>query len=122
MSVPKGNGLGAKNDQPARELTTNTADFNGFAGTDNPRHLRVIQALLSSPRPREELDSIAGCSNAPELVAELRRRGLDTPCSRRRKVDRDRCDVLTGTYFFTQDDSRKVNDWKATTLPLGGKP
>lgn len=36
-----------------------------FTGTDNARHLRAIFALLKRPRPREEIDSIAGCSNGP---------------------------------------------------------
>ena len=50
--------------------------------TDNPRHCRALALLLQRPAKREEIDSRAGCSNAPELVAELRRRGLDVPCER----------------------------------------
>ena len=60
-----------------------------FTGTDNPRHLRAIQAILTRPRRREDVDAIAGCSNAPELVAELRRRGLEVPCERIKFIDRD---------------------------------
>jgi len=60
-----------------------------FSGTDNPRHLRAIHAMLSRSRKREEVDSIAGCSNAPELIAELRRRGLSVPCLRVPAIDRD---------------------------------
>jgi hypothetical protein len=47
-----------------------------FTGTDNPRHLRAITVLIRRPVSRQELDSVAGASNSPELVAELRRRGL----------------------------------------------
>jgi hypothetical protein len=83
-----------------------------FLGTDNPRHLRVIQALMTRPMPREHLDHVAGCSNGPDLVAELRRRGLDAPCTRTRKKDRDGFDVLPGVYHFTQCDRHKVNAWK----------
>lgn len=79
-----------------------------FSGTDNPRHLRVIQALMTRPLPREQLDEIAGASNGPELVAELRRRGLETPCTLTRKKDRDGFDVLPGVYSFTQQDRRRV--------------
>ena len=39
-----------------------------FLGTNNPRHLRVIQAVTVRPMPREELDRVAGCSNGPALV------------------------------------------------------
>jgi hypothetical protein len=83
-----------------------------FLGTDNPRHLRVIQALLTRPLPREELDRIAGCSNGPELVAELRRRGLKLPCTRTKKRDRDLFECWPGVYHVTQHDRRKLAEWK----------
>ena len=47
-----------------------------FTGTDNPRHLRALTALLRRPVSREQLDSIAGCSNGPALISDLRDRGL----------------------------------------------
>ena len=83
-----------------------------FLGTDNPRHLRVIQALTVRPMPREHLDSVAGCSNGPELVAELRRRGLDMPCTRTKKIDRDMFGCFPGVYHFTESDRRKLSAWK----------
>ena len=84
-----------------------------FTGTDNPRHLRVIQALMTRPITREHLDQIAGCSNGPELVAELRRRGLEVPCPRTKKKDRDLFDCWPGVYHFTQQDRRRVYAWLA---------
>ena len=83
-----------------------------FLGTDNPRHLRVIQAVTVRPIPREELDRVAGCSNGPELVAELRRRGLEMPCTRTKKLDRDLFDCWPGVYHFSQRDRSKLNTWK----------
>lgn len=62
--------------------SANSNTQNKFTGTDNPRHFRAIHALLTRPQRREHLDAVAGCSNSPELVAELRRRGLDVPCER----------------------------------------
>ena len=85
-----------------------------FTGTDNPRHLRVIQALLNRPRRREDIDSIAGCSNGPELIAELRRRGLELPCVRTKKKDRDLFDCYPGVYHFTKQDRRRVLAWIST--------
>jgi len=82
-----------------------------FAGTDNPRHLRVIQALMTRPLPREQLDAVAGCSNGPELIAELRRRGLETPCTRTKKKDLDLFDCFPGVYHFTTTDRRRVIQW-----------
>ena len=81
-------------------------------GTDNPRHLRVIHAVWVRPLPREQLDRIAGCSNGPELVAELRRRGLKMPCERTKKKDRDLFDCYPGVYHFTEADRRKLEAWK----------
>lgn len=91
-----------------------------FQGTDNPRHLRVIQALMTRPLPREHLDRVAGASNGPELVAELRRRGLEVPCTRTKKKDRDLFDCWPGVYHFTEQDRRRVNRWLATRK--GGSP
>lgn len=73
---------------------------NKFVGTDNPRHLRAIPALLRRPMPREHLDREAGSSNGPDLVAVRRFPGIDIPCERVPDRDRDR-------------DRRKVDRWLA---------
>ena len=83
-----------------------------FVGTDNPRHLRVIQAVTVRPLPREHLDRIAGCSNGPQLVSDLRGLGLEMPCTRTKKLDRDMFACFPGVYHFTQRDRRKLNAWK----------
>lgn len=87
-----------------------------FAGTENPRHLRALFALLQRPRPREELDRIAGCSNGPQLVAELRSRGLGEihlPCERIRFVDRDGKVCRPGVYTLTDKGRRMIRAWLA---------
>ena len=84
-----------------------------FTGTENPRHLRAIAALLRRPMPRESLDHVAGCSNAPELMAELRRRGLDAPCERISFIDRDGYACRPGVYSLTTSDRRKIYKWQA---------
>lgn len=106
-----------KNGRPSEEKTTareqgDSKATASFLGTDNPRHLRVIQAVLVRPMPREHLDTVAGCSNGPELVAELRRRGLQMPCTRTKKKDRDLFDCWPGVYHLTQTDRRKLTAWK----------
>ena len=95
------------------EITTSAPNSAKFTGTDNPRHLRAIAALLRRPMPRESLDKEAGCSNGPELVAELRRRGLEVPCHRINFVDRDGFICRPGVYFLTEGDRRKVHQWQA---------
>jgi len=82
-----------------------------FSGTDNPRHLRVIHSLLLRARKREEIDSIAGASNGPELIAELRRRGLRAKCRRTPGIDRDGRPVKFGVYEFDDGDRRAIAAW-----------
>lgn len=82
-----------------------------FSGSDNPRHQRAIQALLTRSRPRKQLDREAGCSNGPDLVAELRRRGLEIPCVRVPVIDRDGETVNRGVYHLTEGDRRKIRKW-----------
>ena len=90
-----------------------------FTGTDNPRHLRALAALLRRPMPRENLDTEAGCSNGPELVAELRRRGLEVPCHRINFVDRDGFICRPGVYLLTDADRRKLHQWMAKRQQKG---
>ena len=84
-----------------------------FTGTDNPRQLRALTVLLRRPVPREQLDSVAGASNSPELVAELRRRGLKVPCERIRFIDRDGFACRPGVYSLTAADRRMIYAWMA---------
>lgn len=44
--------------QTAFESAPDKANYtsNKFSGTDNPRHLRAIQALMTRPQRREHLD------------------------------------------------------------------
>lgn len=84
-----------------------------FLGTDNPRHLRVIAALLARPLPRKNLDSVAGCANGPQLVSDLRDLGLTLNCTRIRFIDRDGKVCRPGVYSFDASDRRKVHQWQA---------
>ena len=90
------------------------ANCSRFAGTENPRHLRAIHALLRRPMPREHLDRAAGCANGPELVAELRRRGLEVPCDRVPDFDRDGLPIRRGVYHLTERDRRTISKWLAS--------
>lgn len=84
-----------------------------FLGTRNKRHLRTLAVLLVRPLFREELDKIAGCSNGPELVAELRRCGLEVPCHRVTRLDKDGKPCRPGVYSLTDDDRLKIAKWGA---------
>ena len=100
-----------ENALPYNKAEQNAPNKRQFTGTDNLRQLRIIDALLHRSRRREDVDSIAGCSNGPELVAELRRRGLDVPCERVPFIDRDGFPCRPGVYSLTLADRRKVFAW-----------
>lgn len=79
--------------------------------TDSPRHQRVLALLLQRPAKREEVDRAAGASNGPDLVAELRRRGLEVPCERVEAIDHDGRPCRPGVYRLSASDRRKVARW-----------
>jgi hypothetical protein len=82
-----------------------------FTGTDNPRMLRAIHRLLLGPATREQLDKDAGCSNSPDLIANLRKLGLGMhglPCTMVPVRDRDGLVVRRGVYSFSAAGRRAV--------------
>jgi len=89
-----------------------------FAGTSNPRHLRVITVLMRRPLHRQELDSVAGCSNGPGLVLALRNLGLDKDkhltCTRVPFIDRDGKPCRPGVYDLTPAGKRLIWAWHAS--------
>lgn len=84
------------------------ADDTEFHLPDNLRELRALDALLRRPLPREQGDREAGCSNFPDLVGRLRRRGLAVPCDKAPVIDSDGREVMRGIYHLTASDRRKV--------------
>ena len=75
------------------------------------REKRVINALSVCPIMRENLDSIAGCSNEPELAAGQRRKDLSIPCERMKRYEKDGNASYPGQYSFTNEDKQIVRDW-----------
>lgn len=100
-----------KNARLPKNEKTSARSKRKFIGTENPRHLRVIMALLLSPRPREAIDRIAGASNGPALMSDLRDLGLEAKCTKTPCIDRDGLEVKRGIYHFTDKDKRLVRAW-----------
>lgn len=107
MSAPAGN-LGEGSGR--RKQADSTAPVR-FLGTDNPRQLRALRALAAGPVSREQLDRTAGCSNGPELIAKLRRRGLDIRCEMARGKDRDGRPCRFGCYELDANSRAAVVEW-----------
>ena len=72
-------------------------------------------ALLTRARSREDIDRIAGASNGPAAIAELRALGLPKgnclPCERTPCFDRDGQEVQRGIYWLTPAGRRRVQAW-----------
>ena len=94
-----------------------------FAGTDNPRYLRALHALLLRPVPREHLDRVAGCSNGPALIAALRDLGLGMfglPCTMIPDHDRDGQPIRRGVYHLAETGRRAIHAWMRSRDKLAG--
>ncbi|MEY2336244.1 hypothetical protein GL267_002780 [Acidithiobacillus ferrianus] len=87
-----------------------------FQGTENPRALRLLRALLKQPLTRESADTITGASNGPEEVRKLREQGLELPCYRLGVHDRDGFWTHRGLYALSHRDRPQV----ARALPRKG--
>ena len=90
----------------------------------NPRQARTIRALMNSAQMRQNIDQIAGCSNSPGLISQLRRKGLEIPCERIERFDRDGNACRPGLYRLTPEDKAIVRDWlrnqSGRTTIIGG--
>lgn len=86
-----------------------------FDGAKGPREFRFLQTIIHRHMTREEVDAVAGASNGPEIVNQLRSRGLELPCFRLGTMDRDGAWVYRGLYALTPKDRRQV----AQCLRLG---
>ena len=98
----------AETEASALEPRSNSTKFEG---TDNPRWLRVVWALLTRSRTRQDIDEIAGAANGPQIIADLRKLGLDAPCQRIDAIDRDGQPCRPGVYYFTDKDATKIRYW-----------
>lgn len=85
----------------------------------SPRQRRALEALWNGARMRESLDRIAGCSNAPQLVSDLRDKGIDIDCTLVDSVDRDGRPCKPGRYELTDKGRDALQRW-GWALATGG--
>lgn len=87
----------------------------------NLRERRALSALLAGPVKREHLDKLAGVSNAPDLIMNLRREmGLQIPCKIVRDRDRDGKRCVYGVYSLSDRDLARLSKMRGEQGdPLG---
>ncbi|SFC86198.1 hypothetical protein SAMN05660479_02567 [Microbulbifer thermotolerans] len=85
------------------------ANYNTFEQLHlSPRQWRALSALLKRPHSREELDRIAGASNSPELIRQLRQRGINILCKRIKHIDRDGLIGWHGVYWIPASEKQRL--------------
>ena len=81
-------------------------------GDTHPREARLIRALLQGPLMREEVDRIAGVSNGPDLVMNVRNSiGLKIDCERLSFIDRDGRRCRPGRYSLEPQSRETAMRW-----------
>jgi hypothetical protein len=93
------------------DATTNAPPNANSAPKVTERQGRAVAALLRGAVMREGVDKIAGCSNGPALIKELRGLGLVLPCERVRATDRDGKPCRPGRYSLTDEDRETLRGW-----------
>lgn len=83
-----------------------------FSGPSTLRQARLLEALEIAPLTRREVDKVSGALNGPQIVLELRRRGLEIPCELIVVYDRDGNRRETGRYSLTPRDLEKMKQWR----------
>lgn len=80
----------------------------------NQRMIRLVRALLRGPVTREDADRIAGVSNSPDLVSDIRRLGLGRThlvCTLFPVTNRDGKVSRPGRYSLTPEGRTMLTEW-----------
>ncbi|MBC7435072.1 MAG: hypothetical protein H7332_03265 [Bdellovibrionales bacterium] len=92
--------------------TTEASDQSYRAPKLTPKQIRVCQAFMRmKPIWREQVDQISGASNGPEIMSQLKRKGLQWTCAKQRKIDRDGNPCEPGLYTVTPEGIATLRRW-----------
>ncbi|WP_444937704.1 hypothetical protein [Microbulbifer sp. JMSA002] len=68
------------------------------------RQMRALKTLVKRSCCREELDKVTGASNSPEIVSQLRKRGIAVKCRMEGHIDRDGIAGSHGVYWLPDSE------------------
>lgn len=98
-----------KTPQPSKE-NQSAPSKRKFKLTERQR--RVCLAMLRCKALwREEIDRIAGASNGPEVMRQLKNKGLAWQCVRVKKIDRDGKPCEPGIYSLVGNGYDTLLAW-----------
>lgn len=86
-------------------------DSAQLTGIKTPRQFRVVMALLNGPKSRERIDRIAGASNGPEIVRQLRANGICINCELVPHINCDSKLGKHGVYYLPATQKRTLRRW-----------
>ncbi|WP_444925869.1 hypothetical protein ACJJI4_16945 [Microbulbifer sp. TRSA002] len=72
------------------------------------RQRRALKTLVKRSCCREELDKVTGASNSPEIVSQLRKRGIAVKCRMEGHIDRDGIAGSHGVYWLPDSERQLV--------------
>jgi hypothetical protein len=81
--------------------------------TDNPKQLRLLEALNKGAISREQADKVNPGSNSQDVVRRLREKGLEVPCERVPFVTKYGRSSWYGRYSLTTDDQKLIRKFDA---------
>lgn len=87
------------------------ANSNTSCMRNNPRWIRAINILIHGEISRIKLDDVIGCTNSPNVISQLRKRGFECPCRPCAGIDRDGKKCTYGIYSFTDLDRQLAMEW-----------
>jgi len=105
--------------RPTPQKKPNALVSEKFTGIETPRQLRVVLSLLTAPKTREQIDGIAGASNGPEVIRQLRVNGLGIVCHMEKHIDRDGRKGSHGVYTLPMSERMKFCQWRAAMESRG---
>lgn len=113
IKKPEAVGAAQAQEYIAKQTSLDSNRSNPFLGTNNPRRIRALIALVYRDCvSREDLDKLAGCTNSPDLVAQLKKRcGLDIQTREVKVKDRDGKSTWYGEYSLAIEDKYRVKQW-----------
>ncbi|MCO1333085.1 hypothetical protein MO867_01910 [Microbulbifer sp. OS29] len=82
----------------------------------SPRQARALETLLAGPCSREKLDRVTGASNGPNVIMQLRKRGISIQCRMEGHIDRDGIAGQHGVYWLPDSERQRIGSLKL----LGG--
>ena len=95
-----------------KETDQNFTIAYNFKGTKSPRRIRALIALVYRDYvSRENLDRLAGCSNSPDLVFQMKNAGLPIQTREVKAKDRDGRNTHYADYYLPPAIKAKVKNW-----------